>query len=111
MAKADMYLKIDGIEGESEDSQNPKQVEVLSWSWGESNAGSFAHGGGGGTGKVNMQDISFSVLISKASPLLFNACATGKHVGFAILTCRKAGETQNKYLEVTVKDVIVSSFQ
>ena len=37
MAAADFYLKIDGIDGESEDSKHTKEIEVQSWSWGESN--------------------------------------------------------------------------
>ncbi len=34
MAQVDYFLKIEGIEGESEDSKHKKDVEVLSFSWG-----------------------------------------------------------------------------
>ena len=44
----DMFFKIKGIEGESKDSKHTNDIDVLAWSWGESNSGSFHHGGGGG---------------------------------------------------------------
>jgi hypothetical protein len=42
----DMFLTLDGVKGESEDKNHPKQIGVLSWSWGMSRSGS-AHVGGG----------------------------------------------------------------
>ena len=111
MAQADFYLKIEGIDGESKDEKLAKHIEIMSWSWGESNSGSFAHGQGGGVGKVNMQDLSLSASISAASLHLFLACANGKHLSKAVLTCRKAGETPQVYLTITLNDILISSFQ
>ncbi|HEY7575111.1 MAG TPA: type VI secretion system tube protein Hcp, partial [Thermoanaerobaculia bacterium] len=34
MAKTDYFLKIDGIEGESQDGKHKGEIDVLSWSWG-----------------------------------------------------------------------------
>jgi type VI secretion system secreted protein Hcp len=111
MALVDYFLQIDGIDGESKDSKFAKAIELESWSWGESNQGSFAHGSGGGAGKVSMQDFHFVMKYNKASPKLFYACATGKHTAKAKLTCRKAGEKPQVYLEVTFTDLLVSSYQ
>lgn len=61
-------------------------------------------------GKVQVHDFSFSKLMDKASPKLFEYCATGKHIPSIILTCRKAGGEQQEYLKVTMKEVIISSF-
>ncbi len=107
----DFYLKIDAIEGESTKKGVEKQIELLSWSWGESNAGSMSHGGGGGTGRVSMNDFCFSMTVCKASPKLFLACATGEHIPKAILTCREAGKEQQDYLKITFTDLIISSYQ
>jgi type VI secretion system secreted protein Hcp len=49
--------------------------------------------------------------VNKASPKLFLACATGQHLKQAVLTARKAGKDQQDYLKVTLKDVLVNSFQ
>jgi type VI secretion system secreted protein Hcp len=52
----DMFLKVDGIEGESQDEKHAKEIDVLSWSWGMSQSGTSHMGGGGGGGKVAVQD-------------------------------------------------------
>jgi type VI secretion system secreted protein Hcp len=114
MAQADYFLKIDGIEGESDDKSNPKELQISSWSFGATNAGSSGIGGGMGTGKVSLQDFHFVVQNSKASANLFLACASGEHIGEAILTCRKpTGKDggQVPYLVVTFNDIVVSSYQ
>lgn len=111
MAAVDYYLKIDGIPGESTKKGMEEQIEVLSWSWGESNAGSFAGSGGGGGGKVVMQDFHFSMQVCKASPKLMLACATGQHVKGATLTARKAGGTQGAYMTFKFTDLLISSYQ
>jgi type VI secretion system secreted protein Hcp len=111
MAAVDYYLKVDGIDGESQDSKHKGEIDVESWSWGESQAGTHAGGGGGGAGKVQMQDFHFVMKINKASPKLMLACATGQHIKKAVLTCRKAGGKQEDFLKVTMSDLLVSSYQ
>lgn len=111
MAAVDYFLKIDGIKGESKDDKHRDEIEVLSWSWGETNAGTHALGGGGGAGKVMMQDFNFVMSFNKASPKLFLACATGDHIKEASLTCRKAGGEQQEYLKIKFSDLLISSYQ
>lgn len=107
----DYFLKIDGIEGESHDSKHKGEIDLQSWSWGETNIGTAAAGGGMGAGKVSMQDFSFTMHVNKSTPKLVLACATGQHIKSAILTCRKAGEEQQEYLKYTFSDILVSSYQ
>lgn len=73
MPQSDYFLKIDTIPGESADLKHKNEIQIESFSFGESNAGSFAHGSGGGAGKVQMQDMHFSMVVNKASPKLFLA--------------------------------------
>ena len=108
---ADMFLKIDGVEGESLDDKHKNEIELLSFSWGATQPGSAGHGGGSGVGKVQVHDFQFAKYFDKASPKLFEACATGKHTPKVVLTCRKAGGAQQEYLKVTFSEVIVSSIQ
>ena len=63
------------------------------------NAGSMAHGSGGGEGKATFHDLSFVHNIDKASPVLMQACATGAHLKEATITHRKAGKEQHEYLD------------
>ncbi len=111
MAQVDYFLKLKGIEGESSDKTHKNEIELLSWSWGATNAGSHASGSGGGAGKVAIQDFHFVMLINKASPKLFLACASGEHIPDALLTCRKAGKEQQEFFKVKFSDLLVSSFQ
>lgn len=111
MAQTDYFLKIDGIEGESTDEKHKNEIELLSWSWGETNSGSSFHGTGAGAGKVSMQDFNFVMMMNKASPNLMKYCANGKHVPECVLTCRRSGETQQEYLKITFSDVLISSYQ
>lgn len=111
MAALDYFLRIDGIEGESPDSKHKGEIELESWSWGESQAALAPSGGGGGAGKVQMQDFHFVTRVSKASPRLFQACASGQHIKSAQLTARKAGERQLEFLRYTLSDVLVTSYQ
>lgn len=111
MANVDYFLKIKGIEGESADSKHKNELDIESWSWGETQAGSHAYGGGGGAGKVSMQDFNFVMRVNKASPKLLLACASGEHIGEALLTCRKAGKEQQEYLKIKFTDLLISSFQ
>ncbi len=107
----DYFLNLKGIEGESTDAKHKGEIDVESWSWGETNSGAAVAGGGGGTGKVNMQDLQFTARHSKATPKLFLACATGQHLQSAVLTVRKAGGAQVEYFKLTLTDVIITSYQ
>ena len=111
MAGFDYFLKIDGIEGESQREGHAGAIEVESFSWGESNAGAAAHGGGGGAGKVSMQDFHFTMKLNKATPLLAAACATGQHIKEAVLIGMRGGERPQQFLKYRLTDVLVSSYQ
>lgn len=111
MAAVDYFLKLDTIDGESTDDKHKGEIDVESWSWGETNAGTHSGGGGGGAGKVVMQDFHFVMKVNKASPKLLLACATGAHIPKGTLTCRKAGTEQQEYLVIKFADLLVSSYQ
>jgi type VI secretion system secreted protein Hcp len=107
----DYFLKIEGIDGESQDAKHKNEIDLASFSWGATQGGTMAFGGGGGAGKVQMQDFHFVMRVNKASPKLFLACANGEHIKKAVLTCRKAGKEQQEYMKFTFSDLLVSSYQ
>ena len=110
MAAVDYFLKITGVDGESKDSKHKGEIEILSWQFGHQQMGTEAGGGGGGAGKVLAGDFSFIMKVSKASPKLFLACATGEHYKTAVVVARKAGKEQQEYLKWTFTDLLVTSF-
>jgi type VI secretion system secreted protein Hcp len=111
MALFDAFLFIEGIPGESVDSKHPNELDIESFSWGESSLNRGAATGGAGAGKVSMQDFHFVARSSVASPRLMTACASGKHFPSATLTCRKAGGTQVDFIRLKLYDVMVSEYK
>ena len=105
---SDIFAKIGDIKGESLDDKHKDEIEVLSYSWGVTNAGSMASGSGGGEGKATFHDLSFTHNIDKASPVLMQACATGTHMKEATIVHRKAGKGQHEFLIVKMNDVIIT---
>jgi type VI secretion system secreted protein Hcp len=110
MASVDYFLKIDGIDGESKDDKHKGEIDLESFSFGGTQAISSRTGGGGGAGKVSLQDFHLVMTVSKASPKLFLHCCNGAHIKSAVLVARKAGKEQQEYLKITLSDCIVSSF-
>jgi type VI secretion system secreted protein Hcp len=111
MAVVDYFLKIGDIKGESQDDKHPDEIQVESWSMGATNSGTGEAGGGAGGGRSDHQDMHFTAKMSKASPKLFLACATGQAIDKAVLTVRKAGKDPQEYLKITLTNVFVSSYQ
>ena len=107
----DYFLKIDGIKGESVDSKHKDEIDIESFSWGVAATQGAAGPRGGRAGKASISDFSFAIRMSKASPQLLEACATGKHFPKAILTARKSGGSQLDFLKVTLEEVLISSYQ
>jgi type VI secretion system secreted protein Hcp len=104
----DIFAKLGDIKGESLDNKHKDEIEILSWSWGVSNAVTVA-GSGAGQGKASFRDFSFTHKIDKASPVLMQACATGVHLKEATITHRKAGKGQQEYLVIKMNDVIITA--
>lgn len=106
----DMFLKIDDIKGESSDSVHVDEIDIMAWSWGMSNSGTTHQGAGGGSGKVAVQDLSFTHYVDKASPNLMKLVCNGEHFSEAKLVVRKSGGTEPlEYMIITMKHGIISS--
>lgn len=104
----DIFIKIDGIDGESQDSAHKNEIEVTSWGWQILQQSNMHAGSGGGAGKATVEDLAFEHLVDRASPNLMKYCLTGKHIDQAVLTVRKAGGNPLEYLKLTMSDVLVT---
>jgi type VI secretion system secreted protein Hcp len=113
MAQVDYFLKIEGINGESQDDKHKDEIAVESFSWRVSQVGtSWQQSGALRSGKVVMTDFHFEMPINKSSPQLLLACASGQHIKQAVLigetTSHERGGSQ--FLKYTFTDVLVSSY-
>ncbi len=112
MAVVDYFLKIDGIPGESTDAKHKEQIELLSFSWGASNAAQVTSGAHGS--RVTFQDFEFSKLFDKASPQIFLKCVNGQHVTSVTLTARKSSDSEvanADFLKIVFSNVLISFYK
>ena len=107
----DMFMKIDGANGESKDANHKNWSDIISFSWGATQPGNMASGGGLGAGKASFNDLHVVARIDKAAPAVMKHCASGKHLSKIELSVCKAGGQQVEYTKITLEDVLVSSVQ
>lgn len=108
---ADMFVKIVGIAGESQDEVHRGQIDIASWQWKMSQQSSTMAGSGGGAGKATVNDLEFIHQIDRASPNLMRYCLTGRHIPEVILYARKAGGVPFEFLKITMGDVVISGVE
>ena len=109
MAVADMFLKVQGVTGESDDKDHKGEIEVTSWSWGM--GGSRSAAPGGASGKATMGELQIVKRVDQSSPTLLKYVRRHKPVQEAKLTVRKAGKEQLEYLTIALEGVRVTSLR
>jgi type VI secretion system secreted protein Hcp len=103
----DMFLKIDGIDGEAVDAKHKGEIELLSFSWGITQP--ISQTGGGATGKAQVSDFSIVKQMNASSPLLMEKCCSGEHIpNVTIKLVNK--ETKQTFYEVKLTDCLISSY-
>ena len=105
----DIFLKIDGVAGESVDDKHKDWIDILSFSHGVSQPAVAALGGQRATGRADFQDFSLVKTLDKSSPRLNLFCANGTHLSdLTFEICQPSGEKLPFY-KVKLTDVIVTS--
>lgn len=109
----DMFVKLEGIDGESSDDQHQNWIEILSFSHGMSQpVGSSPSRTGGRTGaRVDMGEFSFTKVFDKATPNLAIHCCDGTHIPTVTVECCEATGEKHCFMKYTMSDCIVSSVQ
>ena len=106
----EIFLKIDGVTGESKANGHVGEIEVFSFSLGASNPSSVAYGHGSGAGKVDISSLSIQKQVDNASAKLFQNCASGKHFGTGTLVVREAGgDKPVEYYKLEMAECFIDS--
>lgn len=106
----DMFLKIEGIAGESQDTNHSNEIDIESFGLSMTQSETM-QAGDCGPCQVSVGDIFITKRIDKATPALMEACATGATFPSATMTVRRAGGNgAMDYLSYTLKDVRISSY-
>lgn len=108
----DAFLKIDGIPGESIDDKHKDWIEIHSFSFGvaQKAPGSAGAAGGASAERADFLDLNIVKALDKASPKIFEACASGKHLRTVTVELCRAGGDKAKYMECKLTDCIVSAY-
>jgi type VI secretion system secreted protein Hcp len=105
----DIFLKLGDLKGESTDKTHRKEIDVINWSWGMTNAGSAHVGGGAGVGKGDVKDLEVTKYVDTSSPKLMLACCQCTHFPSALLTVRKSsGRGSIEYYKVKMEEVVIT---
>ncbi|AVS73768.1 Hcp family type VI secretion system effector [Paracidovorax cattleyae] len=105
----DMFMKVEGASGESQDANHKSWTDIRSFTWGATQPNSMATGSGAGAGKVTFHDLNIVAKIDKAYPAVLKHCSSGKHLGQVEISMCKAGGTQIEFSKITLTDVLVTS--
>lgn len=105
----DMFLKLDGIDGEVQDRVHSQEIEVLAWSWGATQGGTTAMGAGSAGGKANIHDMYFTKYIDSSTHSLMQKIFSGEDIATGTLVVRTAGARPLEYLKITMTDIRVKS--
>ena len=107
----DTFLKIDGVDGESTDAKHKGEIEILSYSWGVSQAisGTVSSSGTFSGQRCDMTAVTVVKSLDKASPKLAQACAAGEHFKSATLTLSRAGGDKQPYMKYKLSDVLIEA--
>ncbi len=105
----DIYMAIDGLKGESTDSEHKDWIEVLSFSHSITQPASATSIAGGTSTRSQHQPYSITKHVDMASPKLYQMCCSGTHVReVTIHFMRPASSKRVKYMEVKLQEVLIS---
>ena len=108
----DVYLRIEGIPGESTDDKHKDWIELKSFHHNLSQPASVTASsvGGASSERVNFGSFGVSKFVDKATPKLFEACCTGRHIKEVVIEVCRAGGDKQKYLEIKMEQVLISNY-
>lgn len=107
----DIYMKVDGVEGESVRAGVEKWVDLESFSWGATQSGTAHHGTGAGSGRANVQDIHVTKYMDKTTTTLLQNLCLGQHYKSIEFKVRKVtGGKPLDYLIIKLTDAMLSSY-
>lgn len=108
MAGFDIFLKLDGIVGESTTKGHVKEIEVVSYDQSIDSTVPSGGGSGGGAGKATFSGVRFRKLLDTASIPIALACASGLHIASARFAFRRSSSSPLDFYVVTLEDVVVT---
>ncbi|MGN1281793.1 MAG: Hcp family type VI secretion system effector [Succinivibrio sp.] len=106
---SDFFVKVDGIDGESNDNSHKKWIEVIKFSHGSIQQ--IAAGRSTDvSGRGHFEPFTFVHLVDKATPKLQQFCMSGQKIAkVEFVVCRAVAGAQVPVYEVTLENVKIAS--
>jgi type VI secretion system secreted protein Hcp len=108
----DAYLKIEGINGESEDDRHRNWIEVsnVMYAVNQPRAEGVSSAGGLTSGRAELYPIMFKKLADVSSPILLQTCAAGKTIPKAVFEFMRAdGEGKPiAYFKIELENLMIA---
>jgi type VI secretion system secreted protein Hcp len=99
---ADIFLKLDGISGESTDEDHKGEIDVEAFTFNAKRA----------SGKVRFSPLRVIKVYDASSPKLMQAAASGRQIRSGTLTFRRSGDPNGvEFLTYKLSDLTVTSYQ
>jgi type VI secretion system secreted protein Hcp len=109
---SDMHLKIEGIEGDSQDEGHAKEIDISSYSYGVNMLLSAPGSSGSATTeKASFTDFVVTKNLDMASSKLFVAIAQGQHFPTVTVSVERADGKGGKvkYMQYAMTDAVIAS--
>jgi type VI secretion system secreted protein Hcp len=99
---ADIFLKLDGIGGESTDDDHKGEIDVEAFTFDAKRS----------AGKVRFSPLRVLKVVDASSPKLMQAAASGRHIHSGTLSFRRSGDPNGvEFLTYKLSDIVVSSYE
>jgi type VI secretion system secreted protein Hcp len=99
---ADIFLKLDGMSGESTDEDHKGEIDVEAFTFDAKRA----------SGKVKFSPLRVIKVLDASSPKLMQAAASGRHIKSGVLSFRRSGDpTGVEFLTYKLSDITVASYR
>lgn len=105
------FMKIDQVDGESQDLRHKKEIEVLNWNWTIGSVGSSTSPtGGAAAARISALPFTFSHYVDAASPHIMRNCLQGVRIPKAVLSVTTSGMGREiDYLKLTFEQAIITT--
>ena len=111
----DVFLQIDGINGESMDDKHKDWIECTTVTWGvkQPRSATASTGGGHTAERCEHEEVVIDKLADLASPILLQTCSAGKTIPKAKLEFMRAdGQGDRvKYFEIELENVLIGAIK
>ena len=99
---ADIFLRLDGIGGESTDDDHKGEIDVEAFTFDAKRS----------AGKARFSPLRVLKVVDASSPKLMQAAASGRHIHSGTLSFRRSGDPNGvEFLTYKLSDIVVSSYE